>query len=112
MKDRLYSRFFDEASPLATRYRMLERAFAGAAVMIRSSTRDGQLNLVEVWGDSNPGDFYLFPALTRKADQVLSRAERLDQAKLASTRAIALDELAGIPRSGRATGRTRTCKDG
>src|SRR3546814_1473864 len=75
---------------------MLERAFAGAAVMVRSSTRDGQLNLVEVWGDRNPGDFYLFNALTRKADLVFSRAEWLDPAKMASTRAIALDARDGI----------------
>src|SRR3546814_3294246 len=78
---------------------MLERAFAGAAVMVRSSTRDGQLNLVEVWGDRNPGDFYLFNALTRKADLVFSRAEWLDPAKMASTRAIALDARDGIHRS-------------
>lgn len=96
MKDHLYSRFFDEASPLATRYRMLERAFAGAAVMITSSTRDGQLNLVEVWGDRNPGDFYLFNAQTRKADLVFSRAQWLNPAKMASTRAIELDARDGL----------------
>lgn len=96
MKDRLYSRFFDEQSPLAARYRMLERAFSGAAVVITSSTRDGQLNLVEVWGDRNPGDFYLFNAQTRKADHVFSRAEWLDPAKMASTRAIELDARDGL----------------
>lgn len=96
MKDRLYSRFFDEASPLATRYRMLESAFAGAAVVISSSTRDGNLNLVEVWGDRNPGDFYLFNARTRKADLVFSKAQWLDPAKMASTRAIELDARDGV----------------
>lgn len=96
MKDRVYSRFFDEASPLAARYRMLERAFAGAAVVISSSTRDGLLNLVEVWGDRNPGDFYLFDAHTRKADLVFSRAQWLDPALMASTRAIKLDARDGL----------------
>jgi len=90
MKDRLYSRFFDEDSPLAQRYRMLERAFANAAVAITSSTRDGRLNLVEVWSDRNPGDYYLFDTQTRKADQVFARADWLDPAQMAASRAIEL----------------------
>lgn len=96
MKDRLYSRFFDEQSLLAKRYRMLEEAFANAAVAITSSTRDGHLNLVEVWSDRNPGDYYLFDTQTRKADQVFARAEWLDPAKMAASRAIALTARDGM----------------
>src|SRR5690606_32095388 len=39
-------RFFDEASPMARRYRMLERAFPGAGLAITSMTADGRLALV------------------------------------------------------------------
>src|SRR3546814_18980799 len=64
--------------------------------MIRSSTLVGQLILVDVWCYRNPGDFYLFNARTRKADLLFSRSEWLDPAKMASTRAIALDARDGI----------------
>lgn len=100
MKDRLYSRFFDEQSPLALRYRMLERAFANAAVSITSSTRDDRLNLIRVWSDRNPGDYYLFDTQTRKADQVFARAEWLDPAKMAASRAIELAARDGLPMHG------------
>ncbi|MGH8074103.1 MAG: alpha/beta hydrolase family protein [Lysobacter sp.] len=66
--------FFDVNAPEAQLYRSLEAAFGGSAVLITSSTTDGRTALVETWSDRNPGDFYLFDTVAKKAGHLLSRA--------------------------------------
>lgn len=100
MKDRVYSRFFDEDGQYARLYRMLERAFAGYAVEIASRSRDGRLNLVRAFNDRNPGDYFLFDAGAKTADLVFSRREWLDPARMAPTRAVALKARDGLPLHG------------
>lgn len=88
--------FFDEASLEARFYRSLQAAFGDNAVDVTSSTSDGKINLVAAWGDRNPGDFYLFDTVSKKADYVISRADWFDPAKMAAQRAIALPARDGL----------------
>ncbi|HEV8695367.1 MAG TPA: prolyl oligopeptidase family serine peptidase, partial [Lysobacter sp.] len=88
--------FFDTATPEARLYRGLEAAFGADAVRITSQTSDGKLALVQVWGDRNPGDFYIFDTVAKKAEYLLSRRDWLDPEKLASSRAIELAARDGL----------------
>jgi dipeptidyl aminopeptidase/acylaminoacyl peptidase len=76
-------KFFDEASPEARLYHSLQAAFGDNAATITSSTSDGRLDLVAAWSGRNPGDFYLFDSVAKKAEYVISRAEWFDPEKMA-----------------------------
>ncbi|AWH52686.1 peptidase S9 [Stenotrophomonas sp. ESTM1D_MKCIP4_1] len=88
------TRFFDEASPEARLYRSLQ-AGLGAAVVVTSSTHDGQTLLVESWSGSNPGDVYLYNTTSKAARHLISRSEWIDPAEGASVRPIQLDARDG-----------------
>lgn len=92
--------FFDEASEDARLYRSLQAAFGENAALITSSTRDGRVNLVEVWSGRNPGDFYLFDAQARKADYLISRAEWFDPEKMAEVRPVGFEARDGLKLQG------------
>lgn len=78
--------FFDPAAPDARLYRSLEAAFPGSAVYVTSKTTDGKRVLVEVDSDRNPGDFYLFDTVSKKADLLVSRRDWFDPAEMAEKR--------------------------
>jgi dienelactone hydrolase len=78
--------YFDGGSDEARLYRSLEAAFPGNAVVITSKTQDGSLALVEVSSDRNPGDFYLFDTVKKKAQLLLSRRDWVDEATMAQVR--------------------------
>src|SRR3546814_7256726 len=86
----------------AVLYRKLEAAFPGQEVFITSRTDDGVLALVEVAGNRNPGDFYVFDTKAGKAAYLLSRGDWFYPDNMAPTRAIALDAP-----NGRASSRER-----
>ena len=88
MHDRISTRFFDPASPLAKIHRQLEKAFPDDAVAITSATRDGKLLLVQVMSDRNRGDFYIFDTVAKKVDPLTSRRIWIDPAKLPPTRRV------------------------
>ncbi len=94
------SLFFDPASPEAKTQRSLEAAFPGQAVYVTSSTRDGRLNLVQVQSGRNPGEFYLFDTVTKKADFAFASRAALQPPKLAEVRPIALQARDGLPLHG------------
>ncbi|MEB1527875.1 alpha/beta hydrolase family protein [Xanthomonas sp. WHRI 7945] len=96
LADKPRSLFFDPASPEAKTQRALEAAFPGQSVYVTSSTRDGRLNLVEVQSGRNPGQFYLFDNVAKKADFVFARRATLPQAALAEVRPIALQARDGM----------------
>src|SRR3546814_19281124 len=87
--------FFDEKSADAVLYRKLEAAFPGQEVFITSRTDDGALALVEVAGNRNPGDFYVFDTNAGKAAYLLSRGDWFHPDNMAPTRAIALEASDG-----------------
>lgn len=92
--------FFDDASPEARLQRSLEAAFAGNSVRITSQTSDGRIALVEVASDRNPGDFYLFDTVAKKAAHVLARREWFDPAEQAEMRPVRLTARDGVPLHG------------
>jgi dipeptidyl aminopeptidase/acylaminoacyl peptidase len=66
--------------------RSLESAFSGSAVRVTSTTTDGTLALVAVSSDRNPGDFYLFDTVAKKAQLVMSRRDWIDPDQMAPKR--------------------------
>ncbi|HET6435553.1 MAG TPA: S9 family peptidase [Xanthomonadaceae bacterium] len=80
--------FFDESSDEAKLYRSLEAAFAGHTVRITSKTADGRLAVVEVSSDRDPGSFYLFDTVEKKAGFMLARREWQDPETMATMRPI------------------------
>ncbi|WP_434212178.1 alpha/beta hydrolase family protein [[Pseudomonas] boreopolis] len=88
--------FFDEASPEARMYHSLEAAFGGEAIYITSSTKDGRLVLVQTYSDSNPGDFYVFDTVAKKAEHLISRRNWFDPGKMASVQPISLKARDGL----------------
>ncbi len=96
MSDRVRSRFFDDASPTARLYRMLEKAFPNEAVAVTSTTADGSKAVVHVWSDRNNGDFYLVDTKTKQAAGIYSRREWFDPAQVPASRAVRLQARDGM----------------
>jgi len=88
--------FFDPASPEARLYRSLEAAFPDERPYITSATRDGRLYLVRTYSDANPGDYYLFDAVAKKADHVVSQADWVDPDAMGPVRAIQFTARDGL----------------
>ncbi|WP_305804425.1 S9 family peptidase [Stenotrophomonas sp. YIM B06876] len=76
--------FFDETSPEARMYRSLEAAFGGDPLFVTSSTKDGRLMLVRTWSGNNPGDFFLYDTVARKASHLISRSDWVDPNMMAT----------------------------
>lgn len=92
--------FFDDASTEARLYRSLEAAFDGQSPFITSSSADGKLTLVQVFSDRNPGDFYVFDTVAKKADYVISRRDWFDPEQMAATRPVSLKARDGLALAG------------
>ncbi|MGH8077450.1 MAG: alpha/beta hydrolase family protein [Lysobacter sp.] len=95
--------FFDSATPEARLYRSLEAAFPNDSVRITSQTADGGLALVQVSSDRNPGDFYVFNTVTKKADHLLSRRDWFDPDGMAEMRPVTLAARDGLTLHGYVT---------
>jgi dipeptidyl aminopeptidase/acylaminoacyl peptidase len=92
--------FFDPASGDARQYRSLQAAFAGEFPLITSTTSDGKLVLVRTHSDRNPGDFYVFDTVAKKASHLISRRDWFDPAKMAEMRPVAFAARDGLPLKG------------
>jgi dipeptidyl aminopeptidase/acylaminoacyl peptidase len=90
------TQFFDETSEDARLYRTLEKAFAGSAVLVTSTTRDGRYAVVETFTDDNPGDFYLFDRTEKRAEHILSRRDWFDPAMMAKAEPVSLKSRDGL----------------
>jgi dipeptidyl aminopeptidase/acylaminoacyl peptidase len=88
--------FFDKATPRAKLQRSLEAAFPGQRVHVTSATKDGKVLLVSTSSPRNPGDFYLFDTVAKKADLLVSRSDWLDPAKMGEVRPIAYPARDGL----------------
>ena len=88
--------FFDNAAPEARLYRSLEAAFENQSVRITSQTADGRLALVQVSSDRNPGDFYIFDTVSKKADHLLSRRDWFEPETMAQAKPIKLTARDGL----------------
>ena len=95
--------FFDPNATEARLYKLLENSFGGDAVRITSQTADGRLALVFVGSDRNPGDFYVFDSVAKKADHLLSRRDWFDPDGMASMQPFSLKARDGLPLQGYVT---------
>lgn len=95
--------FFDPESDIARQYRSFEAAFPGHSVAITSATKDGSTLLVHVQNDRNPGEYYTYDAVNKRAAHVLSARSWLDPEKMAAKRPIALKARDGLPLAGYVT---------
>ncbi|MFT3898166.1 MAG: S9 family peptidase [Thermomonas sp.] len=91
-----HTAFFDDGSDEARLYRSLEAAFPGNTVAITSKTSNGALALVEVRSDHDPGSFYLFDTVNKKADFLLARRDWIDPQKMAEMRPFELKARDGL----------------
>ncbi|MFY2765254.1 alpha/beta hydrolase family protein [Arenimonas sp. MALMAid1274] len=88
--------YFDEKSPAALLQRSLEKGFGGDPVHVISSTDDGRLALLLNWSARNPGDFFLFDTVAKKANRVLSRREWLHPAATAPVEPVLIEARDGL----------------
>lgn len=88
--------FFDPQSEHARLYRSLEAAFEGHAVYITSSTADGRKVLLQTWSDRNPGDFYIYDTVDKKAAHVVARRQWFDPADMAERRPVSFAARDGL----------------
>lgn len=93
------ARFFDDTSSTARLYRSLQAALR-SPVYITSSTRDGRIVLAQTWSGSNPGDFYRYDTVEKKARLLASRSSWIDPSQSAQVRAVALKARDGLPLHG------------
>ncbi|WP_269791343.1 prolyl oligopeptidase family serine peptidase [Stenotrophomonas sp. Iso1] len=100
MDGRYRNMFFDEASPEARQHRSLEAAFPGQSIRITSSTRDGTLQLLQVWSGNNPGDFYLYEPASKKVGHVVSAGSWIDPDKAALVEPFSFPARDGLRISG------------
>ncbi len=92
--------FFENASSKARLYKSLEAAFPGESVFITSSTNDARYALIQTYSDRNPGDFYIFDTVAKKADHLISRRNWLDPEQMSETRPVTLTARDGLPLKG------------
>ncbi|WP_315385607.1 S9 family peptidase [uncultured Stenotrophomonas sp.] len=89
------ARFFDDTTSTARLYRSLKAALR-SPVYVTSSTRDGRTVLVQTWSGSNPGDFYRYDTVDKKASLLASRNSWIDPSRSAQVRPIALTARDGL----------------
>lgn len=70
--------YFDPNAPAAVQHAKLQAAFPDNLMSIASSTRDGNRKLLFVRSDVDPGSYYGFDAVTRKADFLSARQKLID----------------------------------
>lgn len=95
--------FFDEKHPRARLYRSLEAAFAPEPVLITSQTADGSTALIQTWSDRNPGDFFLFDLVGKKASHLISRRTWFDPEATAEMRPVTIKARDGLELAGYVT---------
>lgn len=79
-------KLLDDAHPDAEIFASLASAFEGQMVDFASATDDGSKIIVMVYGDSNPGELYLYDRATGKARFLMKRQAKLNPANMASVK--------------------------
>lgn len=74
--------YFDADSADAKLHRLLQSKFDGDVVVQTSYTADGSHVLLEVTGDRNPGELFIFDTQAKKIDPFMNRADWLDRSRL------------------------------
>ena len=80
--------FVDQASTGAKVYAGLLAAFPGQAVSFEGRSRDDRLFLVRVYGDRNPGEYFLFDASTGQAKFLLAQRSWINPETMAAMKPV------------------------
>lgn len=76
-------------------HKMLVKAFGGQEIQIRSKSLDGTKLIVRVDSGVNPGEYYLFNTVTKKADFIFANSSWIDPRKMLSKEPISLSARDG-----------------
>lgn len=90
------ARFWDRDDPDARLMRALERAFPEDAVVFSSGSHDGRHVVVKVWGDRDPGSYYLLDRDTLRTDLVARQRPWLGPEDLAPSEPVAIRARDGL----------------
>jgi dipeptidyl aminopeptidase/acylaminoacyl peptidase len=101
--DRPSTHWLAPDDPAASLHRGLQRAFSDASVTVTSTTRDGRLAIVFVSSDVDPGVYYLFDTVTKKADLLRTTREWVDPRRMRPKRPIQLAASDGLQLHGYVT---------
>ncbi len=88
--------FFDNSHILAKVHRSLQKSFKDQEVSFLNSTADGKNIVVRVWGDRNPGSFYLFNMETFKLNFMLNSRPWIDRKQMAEMQPIKFNARDGL----------------
>jgi len=88
--------FFDAAAPQAKLYKMLASSFGGESPSITSESADGNQVVVKTSSDRNPGDYYLFDKVAKKAALLVSQRNWLAPDAMAEREPIKLTARDGL----------------
>lgn len=88
--------FFDPKHPIAKIYRTLFNSFQGQVVNIVNTSRNGQLAVVNVWSDYNPGSHYLMNLKTNKVTPLFKTAPWIDRKQMANMQPIEFTARDGL----------------
>mgnify|MGYP000533645288 CR=1 FL=1 len=87
-------------SPDIKRHKMLLKAFGGQEIQIRTQSLDGTRLIVRVNSSVNPGEYYLFNTVTKKADFIFANLSWIDPRSMVAKEPITLESRDGIPLNG------------
>lgn len=88
--------YFDADDASSRLLKSLESAFEGNEVYVQSSTLDGRYKVVQVQSDVDPGSFYLFDTVAKKAEFLFARGEKLDARKMVPAKPISFKARDGL----------------
>jgi dipeptidyl aminopeptidase/acylaminoacyl peptidase len=95
--------YLDMNSDWAKLHAGLMKQFPGNVVSFEEFSRDDTKILVNVWGDRNPGQYYILDRTKNSIAKVLDSREGLDPSKLAAMRPIQFKNRDGLDLTGMLT---------
>jgi len=95
MPDKI-KRVYTDNSESTALMKNLDNAFPGQRVSITSSAKDGELAVVYVRSDTNPGSYFLFNTKTMKASFIAAPNKKLDPNQLAPMRPFTITARDGL----------------
>lgn len=81
-------------------HKMLVKAFGGQEIQIRTQSLDGTYLIVRVDSGVNPGEYYLFNTITKKADFIFANLSWIDPRQMVAKQAITFKARDGLQING------------
>lgn len=87
---------FNKKSEEAKVFRSLVKTFAGSKVGITSQSEDGNMSVVAVSSDTNPGIFYLYNKKTNKLSLLFNNLKHIDEKLISLTEPVSFEARDGL----------------